>query len=155
MSIFDKMFKKGAFDEKMDEVFDDIVENNPLMKKAKATIAEAEDEITSSLEKELYGKTGVVSVSKDNKEEMMREWDSMIDQIIDKELGAYKVCPSCGEAVSSKLENCPKCGMVCDDNAKFCTLCGSPLTDPAGTPEEVFNRPQNPRTQEFLSKVLY
>ena len=24
-----------------------------------------------------------------------------------------------------------------------------------GTPEEVFNRPQNPRTQEFLSKVLY
>ena len=24
-----------------------------------------------------------------------------------------------------------------------------------GTPEEVFNHPQNPRTQEFLSKVLY
>ena len=36
------------------------------------------------------------------------------------------------------MKNCPKCGMVCDDNAKFCTLCGSPLTDPAGTPEEVF-----------------
>ena len=24
-----------------------------------------------------------------------------------------------------------------------------------GTPDEVFNHPQNPRTQEFLSKVLY
>ena len=23
-----------------------------------------------------------------------------------------------------------------------------------GTPEEIFNQPQNPRTQEFLSKVL-
>jgi predicted RNA-binding Zn-ribbon protein involved in translation (DUF1610 family) len=122
------MFKKGAFDEKMDEVFDDIVENNPLMKKAKATIAEAEDEITSSLEKELYGKTGVVSVSKDNKEEMMREWDSMIDQIIDKELGAYKVCPSCGEAVSSKLENCPKCGTKLPEITaafRICPYCGA------------------------------
>ena len=24
-----------------------------------------------------------------------------------------------------------------------------------GTPEQVFNHPQNPRTAEFLSKVLY
>ncbi|MBQ5326162.1 MAG: peptide ABC transporter ATP-binding protein, partial [Oscillospiraceae bacterium] len=25
----------------------------------------------------------------------------------------------------------------------------------SGTPDQIFNNPQNPRTKEFLSKVLY
>lgn len=114
MSIFDKMFKKNAFDEKMDDAFDNIVQNNPVMRKAKATINEAANEITYSLERELNGENrqrhGKKSFLNGNEEAMMQEWDSMIDQIIDKELGAFKVCPSCGETAPAELERCPKCG---------------------------------------------
>ncbi|MBE6045294.1 MAG: hypothetical protein E7221_01170 [Clostridiales bacterium] len=30
--------------------------------------------------------------------------------IVRRGAGKYKVCPNCGEAASSELENCPHCG---------------------------------------------
>ena len=114
MSIFDKMFKKNAFDEKMDQAYEDFVENNPVMKKARATIDEAANEITHSLEKELYGEkkepSKKQSMLKGDADTIMQKWDSMIDHIVEKEFSAYKVCPSCGEAAPAELDRCPHCG---------------------------------------------
>lgn len=128
MSLFDKMFKKNKFDEKLDEAFDSFLENNPTMKKAKATISEVEEGITHSLEEQLYGKASDEPFVKESDEAMMRNWDSMIDQIIDKELGAYKICPDCGNAASAELDHCPKCGAQLPENTaavQICPYCGA------------------------------
>ena len=49
MSLFDKMFKRNKFDDAMDKAFDDFVENNPISRKARATIQEAADNITNTV----------------------------------------------------------------------------------------------------------
>lgn len=113
MSIFDKMFKPNKFDEAMDNAFQEFVDNNPVSKRAKAKINEAADSITRTLETELYGEAkdhpdGQPSVM-DDFESVSSEWDSMIDQIIDRELGQFKICPKCKESVSSELTVCPHC----------------------------------------------
>ncbi len=127
MSIFDKMFKKNAFDKKMDETYENFVNNNPAMKAVRGIIDEAEDGITNGLEEELYGKTGVRPVPKEDKEAMMREWDSMIDQIMEKELRSYKICPSCFEAAPADLDYCPECGAKLPETtaeSRICPYCG-------------------------------
>ena len=93
MSLFDKMFKKNALDEAMENAYENIKENNPVTKKAKATIEDAAKGITKSLEKELYGKEqehpeGQPSPLEDF-DSLSAEWDEMIDQIIDRELGQF------------------------------------------------------------------
>lgn len=114
MSVFDKLFKPNKFDETMDHVFEDLAENNPVSRRAKSIIEEAADNITRSMERELYGKTkerpeGRPSVLEDY-DSVSAEWDDMFNKLVDRELGKYKICPRCGEAASSELENCPHCG---------------------------------------------
>jgi len=132
MSIFDKMFKKNKLDEAMDRAFEDFAENNPVTRKAKATINEAGVKITHTLERELYGE------SKDHSDDhrtvledfdsVSANWDNMIDQLIEKEFGKYKVCPNCNETVPSELETCPHCNTPLPDiTAAFqiCPKCGA------------------------------
>ena len=62
----------------------------------------------------VYGKTkerpeGRPSVLEDY-DSVSAEWDDMFNKLVDRELGKYKICPRCGEAASSELENCPHCG---------------------------------------------
>ena len=114
MSLFSKMFKKNALDQKMEDAYEYIVENNPVMKKTNAAMVEGKEEITHALEGELYKRTGErlenrPPIEGDN-DVLMREWDSMFDKIIDQELESIKICPSCGEAASAELECCPHCG---------------------------------------------
>lgn len=123
MSFLDKLFKKNSFDKKLDDAYEDFLENNPVTKKVKATISQAQEEITGSLEEELYGKTGEGPSRNVSEEEMMRGWDTMIDQIIDKELSAYKICPYCGEAVSSELDTCPYCETELPETTAACQIC--------------------------------
>ena len=131
MSIFDKMFKKNKLDEAMDKAFEDFAENNPVKRKAKATINEAGVKITHTLERELYGE------SKDHSDDhrtvledfdsLSADWDSMIDQLAERELGKYKVCPNCGEPAPAALETCPHCNTPLPDiTAAFqiCPYCG-------------------------------
>ena len=92
MSLFDKMFKKNALDEAMENAYENFKENNPVTKKAKATIEQAGKEITKSLETELYGEAqehpdGQPSVLEDF-DSLSAEWDKMFDQIIDRELNS-------------------------------------------------------------------
>lgn len=112
--MFDKMFKKNAFDQKLDDTFEKLVENNPVMRKARATIDEGENNITRSLERELYGDGAEISknhpILDGDNEDIMQNWSSMMDQIFEKKLDAYKICPSCAEAVSAELDHCPHCG---------------------------------------------
>ena len=119
MSLFDKMFKKNALDEAMDNAYENFKENNPVTRKAKATIEQAGEEITKSLEKELYGEAqdhpdGMPSPLEDF-DSLSAGWDNMIDQIIEKELGKYKICPNCSEAFPSELETCPHCNTSLHD----------------------------------------
>ena len=65
-----------------------------------------------------------------SKDEIMSnyEWDAMFDQIIDKDLGMYKICPECGEAAPSDLEECPNCGARLPEHTaavKICPHCGA------------------------------
>ena len=119
MSIFDKMSKKNKLDEAMDKAFEDFAENNPITRKAKQTIEDAGIGITKNLEKKLYGE------SKDHSDDhrtvledfdsLSADWDSMIDQLAERELGKYKVCPNCCESVPSELETCPHCNTPLPD----------------------------------------
>lgn len=120
MSLFDKMFKRNKFDEAMDKAFDDFVENNPISRKAKATIQEAADNITNTLEREVYGEVqkhpkGRPSVLEDF-DSVSAEWDEMINQIADRELGEsqYMNCPKCGEKNKFLDRYCVKCGAKLD-----------------------------------------
>ena len=132
MSLFDKMFKKNALDEAMENAYENIKENNPVTKKAKATIEDAAKGITKSLEKELYGKEqehpeGQPSPLEDF-DSLSAEWDDMIDKIIDRELGQFKVCRKCGKAVPSELEICPHCNSPLPDLTaayQICPHCGA------------------------------
>ena len=113
MGLFDEMFKKNEFDKKMDDVYNDFVENNPVTKKAKATIEEAKAGITHALEEELYGTSDEGPVAEGDDEALMQKWDAMIDQIVDKELSRYKICPSCGEAAPAEMNFCPNWEQSC------------------------------------------
>ena len=132
MSIFDKMFKKNKLDEAMDKAFEDFAENNPITRKAKQTIEDAGIGITKNLEKKLYGEVqkhpeGHPSVLEDF-DSASANWDNMIDQLIEKEFGKYKVCPNCNETVPSELETCPHCNTPLPDiTAAFqiCPYCGA------------------------------
>ena len=132
MSFFDKMFKKNALDEAMEDAFENFKENNPVTKKAKKTIEDAGKGITKNLEKQLYGEVqnhpeGQPSVLEDF-DELSAGWDKMIDQIIDKELGKFKVCPKCAKAVPSELDTCPHCNSPLPDITaayQICPHCGT------------------------------
>ncbi len=132
MSFFNKMFKKNKLDEAMEKAYEDFAENNPVTRKAKATIEEAAKKMTHSLEVEAYGE------AKDHSDDhrtalgdfdsLSSDWDNMIDLIIDKELGKYKVCPKCKQSVPSELDTCPHCNTPLPDiTAAFqiCPKCGA------------------------------
>ncbi len=148
MSFFDKMFKKNKLDETMEKVYEDFAENNPITRKAKATIEEAAERMTHDLEVEAYGKAKDHSddhrTALEDFDSISADWDTMIDQIVDNELGKYKICPKCKEAVPSELDTCPHCGATlpdltaayhicpkCGAKNKYlnlkCTECGAPL----------------------------
>jgi len=132
MSIFDKISKKNKLDEAMDKAFEDFAENNPITRKAKQTIEDAGIGITKNLEKKLYGEVqkhpeGHPSVLEDF-DSASANWDNMIDQLIEKEFGKYKVCPNCNEIVPAELETCPHCNTPLPDiTAAFqiCPKCGA------------------------------
>lgn len=152
MNLFDKLFdnkKKKGLDAAMENAFQNFVENNPIMKKAKKTVEEAGEGITKTLEEELYGEAKADHSDKgsviDNFDERSREWDSMFDQIVDRELSQYTICPECGEASPAGQVQCPYCGAYmtgytadvkicphCGAKNKaldlFCTSCGESLT---------------------------
>jgi hypothetical protein len=134
MDLFDEFFnkEKNGIDKAMDDAFDNFVENNPFMKKAKSRIEEAANMISSSLEEEAYGQArerpeGQPSIM-DSFDSRSREWDSMTEQIVAKELRQYKVCPSCNEAVPAGYDTCPYCrSPLPDHTAEFwtCKHCGA------------------------------
>jgi len=106
MSVFDKLFKPNKFDETMDHVFEDLAENDPVSKRAKSIIEEAADNITNSLEHEVYGKTkerpeGRPSVLEDY-DSVSAEWDGLIDQLFEGELASIRSVPT---AVKPHLRN--------------------------------------------------
>lgn len=128
----DEMFKKNAFDQKMDDAYESFAENNPVTRKAKTMIDDNANKITHSLEWELHGENPNPSEKRSfvdgDGEAMMEQWDSMIDQLFEKELDAYKVCPNCLEAVSAELECCPHCGTQLPDHTaaiQICPHCGA------------------------------
>lgn len=45
MSLFDKMFKKNKLDEALEKGYEEFAENNPVTRKAKATIEDAAKEM--------------------------------------------------------------------------------------------------------------
>ena len=132
MSFFNKMFKKNKIDEAMEQAYENLAENNPVTRKAKATINEAGEKITRSLERELYGEAKDHSddhrTALEDFDSLSKDWDSMIDQIAERELGKYKVCPNCGEPSPSELDTCPHCNSPLPDiSAAFqiCPYCGA------------------------------
>lgn len=118
MSLFDKMFQKNKLDEALEKGYEEFAENNPVTRKAKATIEEAAKEMTRSLERELYGK------SKDHSDDhrsaledfdsISADWDKMIDQIAERELDKYTICPKCGAKNKFLDFNCVECGAELD-----------------------------------------
>lgn len=128
MGLFDKMFKKSSFEEKMDGVFESVVEKDPITKLAKKKVGEAEDEITRKLRRELYKATGEKRAVNGEGEELMQEWDSMMDQIIGTKLSSIKICPACNEAAPADQEICPHCGAQLPDHTadvQICPHCGA------------------------------
>lgn len=114
MSFFDKMFKKNKLDETMEKVYEDFAENNPITRKAKATIEEAAERMTHDLEVEAYGKAKDHSddhrTALEDFDSISADWDTMIDQIVDNELGKYKNCPKCGAKNKYLNLKCTECG---------------------------------------------
>ena len=134
MGLFDDLFKseKNGIDKMMDDAFQNIAMNNPIMKKAKAHIEEAANSITKELEGEL-GEEGNSQPKEepsvmDHFEERSRTWDSLIDRIAEKELSQYKVCPECGEAVPADRVICPYCNTKLPEHTAdvwICPDCGA------------------------------
>ena len=114
MSFFDKMFKKNKLDETMEKVYEDFAENNPITRKAKATIEEAAERMTHDLEVEAYGKAKDHSddhrTALEDFDSISADWDTMIDQIVDNELGKYKICTKCGAKNKYLNLKCTECG---------------------------------------------
>ncbi len=134
MDLFDKLFnkKENKIDKAMEDAYQNFVENNPIMKKAKEKINEAADSITYSLEDELYGgtrsKPGDHGDILEHYEERSRYWDRMIEGIKDKELSQYKICTECGQAASADLETCPYCNAKLPEHTadvQICPHCGA------------------------------
>ncbi len=96
---FDKMFKKNAFDEKVDKAFDTFFEKNPITVRAKSIIEGAANDITDGLEDELYGFEGKrpdpderPSIL-DDPDAVTKNWDNMFEQIWDRELKENGIDP--------------------------------------------------------------
>ena len=138
MPRFDKLFRKNRLDRAIEHAYEEARDNNPITRKVKATIDESADEITRSLERELRKKgiarekdrpssaEGRPSVV-DDFEAVSADWDHMIDQIMEHELGKYKICPNCCEAVPAEKEKCPHCGSPLPENTaayQICPNCG-------------------------------
>ena len=118
-----RMFEKNKFDEALDEKYEYLVENNPVTRKAKATIDESAREITNRLEYELYGKAQGTSLHQPSMLEdgkaVMDGWDSMMDQLMEKELAKAQIDPYC---------TCPNCGTKNKILDLHCVNCGQRLT---------------------------
>ena len=92
MDFFDKLFnkEKTGIDKAMEDAYQNFVENNPITKKAKKTISDAADEITRSLEEEVYGEARTDPAEEpsvfDQFDVRSRKWDDLIDQLAVREL---------------------------------------------------------------------
>ena len=138
MDLFDKLFnkEKNDFDRAMEKAFGEFAENNPVTKMVKGKINEASDLITQSL-KERIDETGSSDWEKgpsvfEDFGAKSREWNSMIEKIVSKELGQYKVCPGCHEAVPAEYDICPYCNRRLPENTAdiwICPHCGSQNRD--------------------------
>ena len=134
MDLFDKLFpkKENKIDKAFEDAYQSLVGNNPVTKKVKRMINETADQITGSLEEELYGSAkslpGEHGDVIDNFEERRLEWDRMFDQIEEKELSQYKICEACGQMVPSDREICPYCDAKLPDHTaavRICPHCGA------------------------------
>ena len=134
MGLFDKLFpkKENKIDRAMEDAYQNFVENNPIIKKAKRVINESADRMTAEMEEAAYGsaksKPGEHGDIMEHFEERSRDWDKMFDQIVDKELGQYKICEACGQAVPSDLDICPNCKAKLSDHTVavwICRHCGA------------------------------
>jgi RNA polymerase subunit RPABC4/transcription elongation factor Spt4 len=138
--IFDG--KKSKFQETGDDLLDNVVKKasdlfeKPVMDKAMKQINGAADLMTKSLEAikndtELPEDTIPEDTPHDQLpdfDSLSKNWDSLIDQIEDKELNKYKICPSCNDAVPSENKFCPLCGAKLPEQTaarRTCPFCGT------------------------------
>ncbi len=149
--------KKSGFEKTMDGLLEGTVKAmnglfQSVEQEAFGKINEADSMITSSLEAMKRGEeelpdhieTGPTDKLPDF-DAHSRSWDKLMDGIVEDQLGAYKVCPGCHEAVSSENKFCPLCGtklpdlpaskVVCPECGAvnkvmdfYCTSCGKPLS---------------------------
>ncbi|MBO7703349.1 MAG: zinc ribbon domain-containing protein [Solobacterium sp.] len=121
--MFDKLFEKkessGNFmDEFLDKTVNTVSElvEKPIMTKVEQHFQQSVDMITNSLEAEKNGGTLPQDLPPTEHHGMpdfeaaTKRWDGLMDEIFDQKLGAWKICPSCNEAVGSDLNFCPHCG---------------------------------------------
>lgn len=141
MNIFDSLFngKKSKFEETMDSLLEGTVEkvkdiaDDKFMKDLTEKFNEVDVMMTQSLEAMRDGREIPEDAPPVSNTEMpdfdasMKKWDGLIDEIEEKELGKYKICPECGEAVPSDGNYCRNCGARLPDlSAAFrvCPKCG-------------------------------
>lgn len=137
MNIFDDLFngKKSKFEETMDNLLDQTVDKvkelakEPFTDKLTKTFNEADALMTESLEAIRDGREVPEEVQIPEGREMPdfeaseKKWDGLFDEIIDNELGKYKLCPKCGEMVPAEGNYCRNCGSKLPDLSAAFTIC--------------------------------
>ena len=138
MGLFDKKPGEESFGDKLIQgvvkTASDLIEK-PFMDEAVNRINDAAELMTESLEAIKEGKEVPEEPSHTaprnglpDFDALGKNWDRLFDEIEDKELGKYKVCPSCKEAVSSENQFCPKCGARLPEHTaavRICPYCGT------------------------------
>ncbi len=143
MGLLDNLFnhKKDAFGEAGDKLVDKAVNTakdmigKPVQERIEQHFNDVSDMMTESLEAIKNGeeppeeplnkgkKTGMPDF-----DTLTKKWSTMIDEIEEQELNKYKICPACGEAVSSDNQFCPECGAKLPEHTaakRICPYCGA------------------------------
>ena len=141
MDLFDDIFgKKEDSSEKNPDLLDQVVnvfkENieKPMMEKVEHHFQDVTENITASLEAIKNDEEPPESVEVKHTEGMpdfdslTKKWDGMIDEIIDKKLGAVKICPNCQAEIPSGMNYCTVCGTKLPELTAaqvVCSKCGT------------------------------
>ena len=83
----DKLFKKNELDYKLEEIYQNLANNNPIMNKVRETAGEAAYTINDALEEEVRKMGGEVPPPLDDEADedaMLERWNSMMDQLMEK-----------------------------------------------------------------------
>ena len=175
MGLLDQIFhdeenEKDGFTKTMDGLLDKAVSTvdkvfmEPQKKKIDDHFDQVSDLMTNSLKRMIDGFDENAPAAAPDPEianlhgtervdAQMPKWDAMIDQVINQELGRYRICPVCHKEnpagnqycaeCGAKLPEetladviCPACGAKNRFTDQFCTACGKPLPRPFDTAEK-------------------